>query len=60
MEKLLTVQEAAEILGYKYMTVYAKIQRKQITIQKIGRSVLISPADNRELFAQREKLAVIA
>lgn len=57
MDKLLTVEEAARILGYKEMTVYAKIQRKQIVIQKIGRNVFISAQDNKELFAQRAALA---
>jgi len=44
MEKLLRPSEAAAFLGVKVSTVYAWAARRQIPIQRVGRSLRFSPA----------------
>ena len=44
MEKLLTPSEAAELLGVKLSTLYTWAARRQMPVQKVGRSLRFSPA----------------
>jgi excisionase family DNA binding protein len=52
----ITVNEAANQLGYALMTVYMKIQKGEIKVRRIGRYLRIRPEENQELFAQRAAL----
>ncbi len=44
MEKLLSPQEAADLLGVKICTVYTWAYRRQIPSQKVGRLLKFSPS----------------
>ncbi len=56
MEKLLSPQEAADLLGVKTCTVYTWSYRRQIPSQKVGRLLRFSPAAlQRWLKAQERK-----
>jgi hypothetical protein len=55
-DKGLTPREAEGPLGYKRSTIYFKIHKGTIKVQKYGagpNSVLIFEKDNKELFARR-------
>ena len=54
MERLLTVENAAEVLGISPWTVRAYIRNKKIMPIHIGRRVLIEPSELR-LFLEKAK-----
>lgn len=50
MNKLLTIEEAAELLGVDYKTVYRLVRSGTVPAGKIGRVYRISPADLEAYF----------
>lgn len=50
MNKLLTLEEAAEMLGVDYKTVYRLVRSGAITAGKVGRVYRIAPADLEAYF----------
>jgi excisionase family DNA binding protein len=57
MEKLLSIEEVAEILGLEYKTVYRLIHNGELPAAKVGRVYRIYKAD-LEAFLERQKQAV--
>jgi excisionase family DNA binding protein len=50
VDKLLTLEEAAEFLGVDYKTVYRLVVSGQLSAGKIGRVYRIAPADLKAFF----------
>ncbi len=57
MEKLLSPQEAAELLGVQVCTVYTWAYRRQIPSQKVGRLLKFSPAALQKWLKEQERRA---
>lgn len=55
MERLLTYEQAAKLLGVTARTVWTLVNRRELRATHIGRSVRIDPADLRA-FIQRGKV----
>jgi len=55
MEKLLGLNETAEILGVKPPTLYNWISERRITVVKVGRLVKFDPEDVREFIEKNKK-----
>ena len=55
MEKLLTLQETAEVLGIKVPTLYNWVSERKITVVKVGRLVKFDPKDVREFIEKNKK-----
>jgi len=53
MQKLLTPQEAASLLGIKLSTLYTWAYRRQIPVQKVGRALRFSPSALTAWLAQK-------
>lgn len=50
MEKLLTLEEAAEVLGVDYKTVYRLVRAGELPAGKVGRVYRIAPGDLHAYF----------
>ena len=59
MERLLTIEEAARLLGVKPQTLYLWVSRKQIAHRKIGRLVRFRMCDLEEFVDQHRQLPVV-
>jgi excisionase family DNA binding protein len=57
MEKLLNIEEIAEILGLEYKTIYRLIRNGELPAAKVGRVYRVSKAD-LESFLERQKQVV--
>lgn len=55
MEKLLTLQETAEVLGIKVPTLYNWVSERKITVVKVGRLVKFDPGDLREFIEKNKR-----
>ena len=55
MEKLLSPQEAADLLGVKPCTVYTWAYRRQIPSQKVGRLLRFSPSALQRWLKEQER-----
>lgn len=55
MEKLLTIQETAEVLGVKVPTLYNWVSERKITVVKVGRLVKFDPNDLREFIEKNKR-----
>lgn len=55
MEKLLTLQETAEVLGIKVPTLYNWVSERKITVVKVGRLVKFDSKDVREFIEKNKK-----
>ncbi len=58
MERLLTVQQVADLLGIKVQTIYLWVAQKRIPHRKIGRLVRFRMCDVEEFVEQRRRLPV--
>ena len=58
MERLLTIQEAAERLGVKPNTLYLWVSQKRIPHRKIGRLVRFRECDLEEFVEQQRQPAL--
>ena len=52
----LTVAKAAQELGYNVMTLYGKIAKNEVVVERIGRNLRIFREDNQQLWSQRRAL----
>lgn len=59
MEKLLSVREAAELLGLKTPTVYKYVCARSLPFVKIGSRTLFQPERLEEWVQKRERPAVV-
>ena len=59
MERLLTIEEAARLLGVKPQTLYLWVSRKQIAHRKIGRLVRFRMVDLENFVDQHRQLPVV-
>lgn len=50
MEKLLTLEEAAEVLGVDYKTVYRLVRAGELPAGKVGRVYRVAPEDLQAYF----------
>ena len=57
MEKLLSIEEVAEILGLEYKTIYRLIRGGELPAARVGRVYRVSRAD-LEAYLERQKQAV--
>lgn len=55
MEKLLTLQETAEVLGVKVPTLYNWVSERRITFVKVGRLVKFDSKDVREFIEKNKR-----
>ena len=58
MERLLTVQQVADLLGIKVQTIYLWVAQKRIPHRKIGRLVRFRMCDVEEFVEQQRQLPV--
>jgi excisionase family DNA binding protein len=58
MEKLLTLQETAEVLGVKVPTLYNWVSERKITVVKVGRLVKFDSKDVREFIEKNKRYRV--
>ena len=58
MERLLTIQEAAERLGVKPNTLYLWVSQKRVPHRKIGRLVRFRECDLEEFVEQQRQPAL--
>ncbi len=58
MERLLTVQEAAHLLGIKPQTLYLWVAMKRIAHHKVGRLVRFTEADLSDFVERQRQLPV--
>lgn len=56
MERLLTIAEAARLLGIKEQTLYLWVSRKQIAHRKIGRLVRFADVDLQDFVDRQRQL----
>jgi excisionase family DNA binding protein len=54
MENLLSVKDAAQVLGMKAWTIYSWVREGKLPAVKLGRTVKISPAKLRAYILERE------
>ena len=59
MEKLLSVNQLADILGLKKITIYEWVRINKIPFIKLGKRVLFQPSDVEEFIKTNRKEAVI-
>jgi len=59
MEKLLSIEEVAEIFGLEYKTVYKLVKTGELPCARIGRVYRVNRAD-LEAYLERQKMAVHA
>ena len=57
MEKLLSIEEVAEILGLEYKTIYRLVRNGELPAAKVGRVYRVYMAD-LEAFLERQKQVV--
>ena len=57
MEKLLSLEEVAEIFGLEYKTVYRLVKTGELPCARIGRVYRVNRAD-LEAYLERQKMAV--
>ena len=57
MEKLLSIEEVAEIFGLEYKTVYKLVKTGELPCARIGRVYRVNRAD-LEAYLERQKMAV--
>lgn len=54
-DRLLSIGEAAQLLGLSVHTLRAWVQKRQIQYYKLGRRVLISPLALEQILAETER-----
>ncbi len=59
MEKLLSVNQLADILGLKKITIYEKVRSNKIPFVKLGKRVLFQPSDVEGFIKMNRKEAVV-
>lgn len=59
VEKLLSPQEAASLLGIKLCTVYTWAYRRQIPSQKVGRLLKFSPSSLEKWLKEQERKPLV-
>ena len=57
MEKLLSIEEVAELLGLEYKSVYRLVRGGELVAARVGRVYRVSPAD-LSAYLERQKQAV--
>lgn len=57
MDRLLTVEEVAEMLGYSAGTVYNKVSRKEIPVVRMGRTIRFRLSAIRDWLEAQETAA---